>query len=406
VNLSLRRRVSWCFMIANIVIISLGVMVYQFLHSLEGDLKKIMNESVTELLHTDRLRLSTVNILKLQSELYIEQDKVAIADQIVEECDKMLGAVENLKLIHKGSEVIANLLTLAGRVNQLKGSFSKKFFLRDAARLKTTSEEAYLVLQSLAFFLEAKNNVQKRDMKTRDIILETKRYMMITLIIGFFGCILLTMIVPGKIALPFKKINDAIRELQDCNFDVSIYYNQDDEIGEISREMNKMIASMKRFEELRSDRISVENRKFDALANLVKRPVMVANADSKVIYMNNRMYELLQIQSDDVINKFMQDTHLPETIVHAFDLAIKRRSKIENEEILIPRKIIEGDSGSESNVLEAGEESEPLTADSGAEEAVKVDDSNYHGYCNVIPIRGKDSSLDYYLMVMSSKVFA
>lgn len=74
------------------------------------------------------------------------------------------------------------------------------------------------------------------------------------------------MIIPGKIAMPFKKINDAVRELQDCNFDVSIYYNQEDEIGELARELNKMITSMKKFEQLRQDRISVEHRKFDTLA--------------------------------------------------------------------------------------------------------------------------------------------
>ena len=90
--------------------------------------------------------------------------------------------------------------------------------------------------------------------------------------------IILGLIVPGKIALPFKKIKDALRELQDCNFDVNISYDQNDEIGEIASEMNKMIHSIKVFEELRADRISVENRKFGALANIVKRPVLVANA--------------------------------------------------------------------------------------------------------------------------------
>ena len=74
--------------------------------------------------------------------------------------------------------------------------------------------------------------------------------MMFTLIIGFFATILLGFIVPGKIALPFKKIKDALRELQECNFDVSIFYNQDDEIGEIAREMNKMIHSFKTFEDV------------------------------------------------------------------------------------------------------------------------------------------------------------
>ena len=105
---------------------------------------------------------------------------------------------------------------------------------------------------------------REKDKAIKEIISETKRNMMIVLIIGFLGTIVLGLVVPGKIALPFKKINDAIRELQDCNFDVSIYYKQEDEIGEIAREMNKMISSFKVFDELRTDRINVELRKFDS----------------------------------------------------------------------------------------------------------------------------------------------
>ena len=36
----------------------------------------------------------------------------------------------------------------------------------------------------------------------------------------------------------YKQYLQIIRELQDCNFDVSIYYNQDDEIGELEEEWN------------------------------------------------------------------------------------------------------------------------------------------------------------------------
>ena len=102
------------------------------------------------------------------------------------------------------------------------------------------------------------NQSMKSDQQIREIIKDTKKKMMFTLIIGFFATILLGFIVPGKIALPFKKIKDALRELQECNFDVSIFYNQDDEIGEIAREMNKMIHSFKTFEELRMNRISLK----------------------------------------------------------------------------------------------------------------------------------------------------
>ena len=81
---------------------------------------------------------------------------------------------------------------------------------------------------------------EEKDKRIKKVIGETKRNMLITLIITFLGTILLGLIIPGKIALPFKKINDAIRELQECNFDVSIYYNQEDVITSYSIHYTKL----------------------------------------------------------------------------------------------------------------------------------------------------------------------
>jgi signal transduction histidine kinase len=209
---------------------------------------------------------------------------------------------------------------------------------------------------------------------------------LITLIITFLGTILLSLVVPGKIAMPFKKINDAVRELQDVNFDVNIFYDQDDEIGELARELNKMIQNMKRFEQLRTDRISIEHRKFDTLANMIKKNIMIANAKGELIYLNNPMYATLEIQSDDVLNKNLTDTLMPDSIVETFELAIKRRSKIENAEITIPKR---------KKVID------PATGEYTFHETSEV----FQGYANVIPIRGKESNLDNYMMIISKEVF-
>ena len=210
--------------------------------------------------------------------------------------------------------------------------------------------------------------------------------MLITLIITFLGTILLSLVVPGKIAMPFKKINDAVRELQDCNFDVSIYYDQDDEIGELAKELNKMIVNMKKFEQLRTDRISVEHRKFDTLANMIRKNIMISNAKGELVYMNNPMYSLLELQSDDVMNKLIADTMMPDSIVETYEIAIKRRSKIENAEVNIPKR---------KKVLN------PETGEYMFEETEEV----FQGYANVIPIRAKESNLDYYMMIISKEVF-
>lgn len=403
-NLSLRNRVAASFVIANIVVLVLSFTVFHFLNSLNKEIETITVKSNRVSLLTDEIRISAVSILKYQRRILTNKATPEIVEKIINLCDSFTSQLHTLDSLYKDPDVkrvVDRMLTYVDSLKVVLGKVS--LFHRDNIGMASIGDladkilEAFSEFQDIQYFQTVENNK-----KVKKIIHETKRNMMITLIIGFLGTIILGLVVPGKIALPFKKIKDAIRELQDCNFDVSIYYSQDDEIGEIAREMNKMIQSFKIFEELRTDRISVENRKFDVLANMVKKPVLIANAAGKLIYMNNQLYSLLQVQTEDVIGKNMTESLMPPSIISTYELAIKRRSKIENVDIKIPAKKVESDDKDDA----VFKDSETTEANNDAPEVLEpeVIEYVYEGYANVIPIRGKDSSLDYYLMVLSKEV--
>ncbi|MDD0852617.1 hypothetical protein HBN50_05890 [Halobacteriovorax sp. GB3] len=409
-NLSLRNRVATSFGIATIVVLILTFMVFHFLNSLNKDIESITLKSNRASILTDEVRISAVSIMKRSRELLARKRKANTVERLSTLCDSFTSQLQALDTLYKDGDAKQAVKQMLSYVDSLKIVLSKaSVYNRDDPGMNSIGDLADKILDAFSEFqdIQYDHNLD-RDKKIKKIIEETKRNMMITLIIGFLGTIILALVVPGKIALPFKKIKDAIRELQDCNFDVSIYYSQDDEIGEIAREMNKMIQSFKVFEELRTDRINVENRKFDVLANMVRRPVLIANAKGELIYMNNQLYSLLQVQSEDVIGKQMDDTALPKSIMETFEIAIKRRSKIENAEIgIVAKKEIES-----KDVGEAISHGVEITDEVGEVDAPVEEESEpeieyvYQGYANVIPIRGKDSSLDYYLMVMSKEVYA
>ncbi|MGB0454566.1 MAG: PAS domain-containing protein [Bacteriovoracaceae bacterium] len=410
-NLSLKRRVALSFIITNIVILTAGAVVYSYLNSLNKEVEILTTQTNDLIFKTDQIRISAVQILKYQRRLLTTKNSQDLVDKIINKCETFTEQIKEIDSYYTDAEIKKVIAQMLGYVDSLKVVLSKaSLYSRDSLGLSTISDLADKILESFSTFQEIQmNQSKKRDEKIQTIIKETKRNMMITIIISFLGTILLNLVIPGKIALPFKKIKDAIRELQDCNFDVSIFYSQDDEIGEISREMNKMIHSIKKFDELRADRVNVEKRKFDVLANMVKRPVLVANAAGKIVYMNNQLYSLMQIQSDDVIGKELAETVMPPTVVESFELAIKRRSKIENTEIIIPAKITEEEAESKDIevVVEEKEvvEGEEPSVEPGKEEVEVEVEVAYKGFANVVPIRGRDSSLDYYLMVLSKEVF-
>lgn len=413
-NLSLKLRIMLSFVVANLVVWVLTFTVFNFLNSLNREIESITAQSTRIVTLTDEIRISAVSILKYQRRLLTEQGKnsTPMVERITSLCESFTSQLQSLDTLYQDPDIKKVIAQMLSYVDSLKVVLNKaSLFHRDAAGMASIGELADKILESYSEFQDYQY-VQgtERDKKVRKVINDTKRSMMITLIIGFLGTIILGLVIPGKIALPFKKIKDAIRELQNCNFDVSIYYTQQDEIGEIANEMNKMIENFKEFDELRTDRISLEHRKFDALANLVKKPVLVANADGKIMYMNNTVFSLLQLQSEDVINKEMRETLMPMTIIESFELAIKRRSKIENARIKIFGRKGEKDvaeelktEAEEQAIAQVSEKSDKLvtpTKSEGEDRPLVFD-----GYGNIIPIRGKESSLDYYLMVLSLDVF-
>jgi nitrogen fixation/metabolism regulation signal transduction histidine kinase len=387
-QLSLKRRVALSFIIANVVVLVMGFTVFFFLDSLNNQISNITVNSNKISLLTDEVRISAVSILKMQKKILTNKptsDDLKRLENLTEAFQSQLQRLDSFYTEVEAKKIISKM---QGYVDSLKTIVSKSaLFYRDGGGISTINEltdkilEAFSEFQDIQYFQN-----EQRDKQVKAIIGETRRNMLITLIITFLGTILLSLVVPGKIAMPFKKINDAIRELQEVNFDVSIYYDLDDEIGELARELNKMITNMKKFEQLRADRISVEHRKFDTLANMVKKNIMIANAKGELIYMNNPMYATLEMQSDDVLNKNITDTLMPDSIVETYELAIKRRSKIENAEITIPKR---------KKVID------PVTGEYIYEDTEEA----YHGYANVIPIRAKESNLDYYMMIISQEVF-
>jgi len=382
-NISLKQRIGLSFILANLCVIILGSVVFYFLHTFNKDLESINKQKNQVSKMMDELRISAMKIMSTQMKLFSKkanENDVIDMKNFVDNMTSQLGKLDDLYTDVGAEKVISKML---GQVETLRINLNQisLFGTRRASdTIGTVGEITQKIMEDFNNLLDFQYSLSEKSNKSIDSkISETKKFMLVTLIISFLFLILLSMAVPGKIALPFKKINDAVRELQECNFDVSIYYDQNDEIGELSQELNKMINSLKTFEELRADRISVERRKFDIIANMMKKNILIANAEGELIYLNNQMYQMLEIESEDVLNKNMTDTMIPESIKQAYNLALKRKSKIENSEIKIFQKHVE--------------------------EGQEAPDMIFEGFANVFPIRGKNSTLDYYLMIISDEVF-
>ncbi|PJB53564.1 MAG: hypothetical protein CO099_06400, partial [Bdellovibrio sp. CG_4_9_14_3_um_filter_39_7] len=240
-NLSLRGRVTTSFIVANIMVLALSFTVFHYLNSLNREIESITESSNKVMLITDEIRISAVQILKMQRKILTKKPTQDDLDRISNLCDGLSSQLNQLSPNIRDKNVSDVVTRMQTYVDSLKVVISKALPMqRDTSGMSAIADLADKILEAFSEFQDLRQEEGRdQDRRLRKIINETKRIMMIVLIIGFLFTIILALVVPGKIALPFKKIKDAIRELQDCNFDVSIYYSQDDEIGEIAREMNK-----------------------------------------------------------------------------------------------------------------------------------------------------------------------
>ena len=386
-NLSLKNRIAASFIIATTVVLLLIFVVFNHLNTLNKDIQAVSGQAEQgpfsgSVVDESTLLNSVVSILKNQRKLLSSNNSSELKSTIenmTKDCEHFTQQLKTIDEHSQGTEVgkivtrmlsYADSLTLVLKKNILSS--------RNNDGKEAIGDLTDKILESFSHFQKTQYTLNKK------IIEQTKQRMMIILLIGFLFTALLSILIPGKITLPFKKLKEAIRELRDCNFDVNIYYSVNDEIGELAQEMNKMIHAFKQFDELRTDRISVENRKFDALANMTDLLILVANNEGKLIYMNNQLYSLLQVQSEEVIGKDMDSpsSAIPAPLSEACQLAIKRRSKMENLEIRIDAK--------------HSQEDRKIDGDGVSPKA-----PIFQGYTTITPVRGKESSLDYYLMILS-----
>ncbi len=407
-NLSLKNRIALSFGIATLLVLVLSFTVFNFLNSLNKDIEAMIAQTNRASLLTDEIRISAVSILKYQRRILTNRAAPEIVEKIIGLCENMNSQLQRLDTLYKSTEVTKIVAEMRTYVDSLRVVLSKTSFnSRDTIGPSTIGELADKILEAFSEFQDIQYyRSLERDNQMKQIISETKRNMMITLIIGFLMTILLGLVVPVKLSMPFKKIKDTIRELQDCNFDVSIYYNQNDEIGEIATEMNKMIHNLKTFDDLRADRIMVEKRKFDSLANLSKKAILATNSEGRIMYMNNALYSMVQVQSDEVLGKIVTEAPLPKSIVDTCLLAVKRRSKIDNAEIQISALFGADDGEKPQHIVTIlDKDRNALSLKDKEKEGSEVEKVIYNGYATIVPVRGKDITLDYYLFVMSEEPF-
>ena len=126
---------------------------------------------------------------------------------------------------------------------------------------------------------------------------------MLTLIVTLIFSIVATAWMIRGIITPAEQLTDRVRQIGAGMLDLKTDVLSDDEIGQLSREFNKMTERLKRFEQMNIDEILSEKRKSDTIVQSIADGLIMTDAAMRVLHMNRVVAELYRLDEADSIGK-------------------------------------------------------------------------------------------------------
>jgi signal transduction histidine kinase len=100
---------------------------------------------------------------------------------------------------------------------------------------------------------------------------------------------------------PAEELTERVKQIGAGKLDLKIDVLSDDEVGQLSREFNKMTERLKRFEQMNIDKIISEKRKSEAIVESIADGLIVTDASMNILHMNRVIAELCEVRQGPVI---------------------------------------------------------------------------------------------------------
>ena len=100
---------------------------------------------------------------------------------------------------------------------------------------------------------------------------------------------------------PAEELTERVKQIGAGKLDLKIDVLSDDEVGQLSREFNKMTERLKRFEQMNIDKIISEKRKSEAIVESISDGLIVTDASMNILHMNRVIAELCEVRQGPVI---------------------------------------------------------------------------------------------------------
>jgi len=177
-----------------------------------------------------------------------------------------------------------------------------------------------------AFRLAHDESRTNSDKATGTVILVT----LISIGIGILG----SMVIAQRTTSPLRTLREKLKELQAGNLSTRIPISSADEIGDVSYEFNRMTERLERYESMNINRIIAEKQKSESIIASIHDPLLLLDADWKLIMMNQAGEEIAGVKELNAIGSSIGDLFKDEKMYKQILKVLQKNVKPDEQVIL------------------------------------------------------------------------
>lgn len=184
-------------------------------------------------------------------------------------------------------------------------------------RLRELCFELFQINQSALVDAEA---------RTHSIASQTAYGTMIVSIVTLLLSIIATAWLIKVVIKPAEELTETVKHIGKGQLDLKIDVLSNDEIGQLSREFNKMTERLRRFEQMNIEQIIAEKRKSEAIVESISDGLVVTDAQMRIIHINSVIAELFECLETEVVMQPAASVIRDERVI----ALIRDASKVDN----------------------------------------------------------------------------
>ncbi|KAB2842814.1 HAMP domain-containing protein [bacterium] len=332
---SVANRIQLSFAAAVLIVLAIGFLSFYYLNQLNRGLERIVETDIRAARLTEEIKNSLY-------EAY-EQERALPAGEIpIAQLEKMRSLIVSLSELTGQAKSLASKDVNIARYDEMSRLAAESLDLLEQISRSTDLEDLRKRLRGnlasgVALSREALQSryqdLDEHQSRLDRLSSNAQRNMIIVMLVLLVSAAALGFVAPRIVTNPFKKMTRAIEQVQSGNLEERIPVETDDELGDIAVALNKMLADIRTFDQMKIRRIAFERRRFETLANMVDYGVVLLKRVGEVEFINSQLYMLFNLPSHEVEGKKLEDVPLPPPIKELCEECLLGMQKIEGREI-------------------------------------------------------------------------